>query len=103
MELINFCSAATDTSAITLIYLFWELGRNPDLTARIRQELTDIPLNDGAVKHVSLGSCSFLEAALTESMRMHPAVTWGLPRETPPGGAVVDGVYVPEGVGSSAQ
>ncbi|KAL1953223.1 hypothetical protein VTO42DRAFT_3365 [Malbranchea cinnamomea] len=96
-EIGGLCFAATDTASTTLIYLFWELGRNPDIAARIREELFDAPLVDGAVPYTSTIASRWLEATLLETLRKYPAGPSGLPRDTPRGGCVIDGVYVPEG------
>lgn len=88
--------AATDTAAITLVYLFWELGRHPDVVENIRQELADAPLVDGAVPYTSAATSRWLEAALMESLRIHPVGPAGFLRDAPRGGHVVDGIYVPK-------
>lgn len=98
MEISNLCFAATDTTAITLIYLFWELGRNPVLAEQLRAELADIQLIEGVVHHQSVSTLPYLNAVLTETLRLYPATPSGLQRETPAGGWCLDGIYVPQQV-----
>ena len=97
-ELGGLSFAATDTAAITLNYLFWELGRQPHVVERVRKDLADVQLVDGAVPYTAAVRSRWLEAVFMESMRIHPVAPAGLPRDTPPGGYFIDGILVPEGV-----
>lgn len=100
-ELGGLSFAATDTAAITLNYLFWELGRHPEVVAKIREELADVQLVDGAVPYTAAVTSRWLEAVFTESMRIHPVAPGGVPRDTPPGGYMIDGILAPGGVSIS--
>ena len=42
-----FSIAGTDTTAITLSYFCWELGRRPDIVEKLRAELDTVPLSAG--------------------------------------------------------
>ncbi|KAK2764961.1 hypothetical protein FQN54_008660 [Arachnomyces sp. PD_36] len=96
VEISNLCFAATDTTAITLIYLFWELGRNSALAEQLRAELAGIPLHEGVIRHRSVSDLPFLDAVITETLRLYTATPSGLQRETPMGGWTLDGIYVPQ-------
>lgn len=98
VEISNLCFAATDTTGTSLVYLFWELARNPDLAERLRSLLTDLPLVDGAIQHQSVSNLPFLDALIMEGLRAYPPIPAGLPREAPVGGCNIDGIYVPQGV-----
>ena len=41
-----------------------------------------------------------LDAVINEGLRLHPAAPASLPRETPAGGRMLNGVHVPEKVSS---
>ncbi|PGH35069.1 hypothetical protein GX50_02100 [[Emmonsia] crescens] len=97
VEISNLCFAATDTTGTSLVYLFWELARNPDLAERLRSLLTDLPLVDGAIQHQSVSNLPFLDALIMEGLRAYPPIPAGLPREAPVGGCNIDGIYVPQG------
>ncbi len=77
-HLITLVAAAHDTSTSTLTWLLYELGRNPEVTKRLRSELTGVtngsPLNVESISHLR-----YLDLVLKEVERMHPAVT-GAPR-----------------------
>ncbi|QSS50125.1 cytochrome P450 monooxygenase [Histoplasma capsulatum var. duboisii H88] len=97
VEISNLCFAATDTTGTALVYLFWELARNPHLAERLRSELADLPLVDGVIQHQSVSNVPFLEALIMEGLRAYPPLPSGLLREAPVGGCAIDGIYVPQG------
>ncbi|PGH02086.1 hypothetical protein AJ79_07723 [Helicocarpus griseus UAMH5409] len=86
VEISNFCFAGADTTADSLVYLFWELARNPAVAEKLRLELAGIPLGNGVVQHKSVSKLPFLDAVATEALRLYPPTPSGLPRVTPVGG-----------------
>ena len=96
MWITYFKSAAgADSTALTLTFCVWELLRNPEILKTLQQEIDSC---DGIPGVVELESLKYLDAVLKESMRFHSAVMGYMPRVSPPGGAMVEGVYLPEGV-----
>jgi cytochrome P450 len=88
-----------DTTSTTLTYLFWEFSRHPELQSRLRAELAS---KNGGIeglptyKHII--DLPVLDALIQEGLRLHPAAPASLPRETPSGGRVLNGVFIPEKV-----
>jgi hypothetical protein len=107
-EMFSHSSAAHETSGVTLTYLMFELSKQSELQARLREELRSLetPLLLGgegrklpnAKEVVEL---PLLDALIMETLRLYPAVPGGQPRVTPapsnslggfngiPGGVVV--------------
>lgn len=88
--------AGSETTATTLTGLTFYLLQNPaclqKLTEQVRgafPSFDDINADDAA-------TLPYLHGCIEEGLRLFPAVTIGLPRDSP--GSVVDGNYIPEGV-----
>ncbi|TKA75502.1 hypothetical protein B0A55_04652 [Friedmanniomyces simplex] len=97
MEVGNLVFAGTDTTSITLTYLFWALARFPDWQDRIRVEL-DQKLGDaarGPYDHQSIRSLPTLEAVINDGLRLDPTAPGSLPRITPPDGWQYKGYKIP--------
>lgn len=82
--------------------MIYYLCKNPSVQAQIVQELESLfPDNlqgEKPLAYTRLNKVSLLEHAETESLRLHPPIGYAMPRDTPPGGVVICGVYVPGGV-----
>ncbi|OCH95943.1 cytochrome P450 [Obba rivulosa] len=88
--------AGSDTTAGVLIYLFYFLLTEKDAYNRLREELDNaFPDPDAPLDLATLDSLPYLNAVLDESLRLGTPFP-GLPRVAPQGGAMVDGVYIPE-------
>ena len=87
---------------MTLTYMIWELAKRPDWQEKIRLELRgQLDGNDAGVPAFNdLVNLPILDAVGQEALRLHPAAPASLPRETPKGGRVLNGVHVPAGVSS---
>ena len=92
--------AGSDTTSISLAAATFYMARNPivqtRLAAEVRQafpSVKDIRGGDRLQKH-----CKYLQAFIKETLRMSPPTPADMPREVLPGGIVVDGTYVPEGL-----
>lgn len=89
-----------DTTSTTLTYLFWELTRLPEWQSRLHEELSaQKEWVNGIPSYNEVKDLPVLEAVIEEALRLHPAAPASLPRETPQGGRVLNGVMVPEKVG----
>ncbi|EON67623.1 hypothetical protein W97_06766 [Coniosporium apollinis CBS 100218] len=97
-EISNLTFAATDTAAIALTYMFWELAQHPELQDELREELRKIPLPpmSGVPDHKDLVNLPLLNAVIQETLRKHSPVPAGLMRTAPPGGRMMEGYFVPE-------
>ncbi|EAW10404.1 cytochrome P450 [Aspergillus clavatus NRRL 1] len=89
--------AGSDTTAVTLSSIFYELVRHPGEMAKLRAELA--PYATGADDGEFLGSqiahLDHLNGVINEALRLYPPVPGLLARRTPKEGIVVDGVYIP--------
>ncbi|KAI0191579.1 cytochrome P450 [Astrocystis sublimbata] len=91
--------AGSDTTATTLIHSFYELGRDPNVVHKIRQELEQHGIrNDESLQIPLLSRMEYLTAFLYETLRLHPTNPGGLFRLTPQGGVKINGHYLPGGV-----
>ncbi|KAI4152136.1 MAG: hypothetical protein L6R39_001887 [Caloplaca ligustica] len=90
--------AGSETTATLLSGATYYLLTNPEILGKLQAEIrgTFQAENDITLQSLS-NSCllPYLEAVLTESLRMYPPVPANLPRITGPGGDVVDGRFVP--------
>ncbi|KAL1678133.1 cytochrome P450 [Schizophyllum commune] len=73
-EAVGHTIAGTDTTAISLSYLCWELGRRPDIAARLTAELDDAMDDPTGVPDMSvLQSLPYLNAFVKEGLRIYGA------------------------------
>jgi cytochrome P450 len=100
-------NAGSDTTAIALRSIIYNLLRTPSAKAKVLSEIDDhrrrgalsLPATyDEAMK------LPYLQACMYEGIRVCPSVGINLPRVVPAGGAELGGYYVPEGtvVGANA-
>jgi cytochrome P450 len=69
-ELIVFMGAGHDTTATTMAYTLWQLGRHPDLQDRVRAEVDAI--GDRQLTPDDVGSLGYTVQALHEALRLCP-------------------------------
>jgi cytochrome P450 len=97
--------AGTDTSAATLCGLFFYIAHSPRILGKLT---TEVRTTFESVQEIMLGSklskCQYLRACVDEALRISPPAPSELPREVPPGGALIQGQFYPVGtiVGCSA-
>uniref|UniRef100_A0A0D9VHC1 Cytochrome P450 n=1 Tax=Leersia perrieri TaxID=77586 RepID=A0A0D9VHC1_9ORYZ len=89
--------AGSDTMSITLEWAMAELLRNPSAMAKARAELKDVLGDKEAVEEADAARLPYLQAALKESMRLHPVGPLLLPHCAEEDGAEVAGYKVPKG------
>ena len=77
--------------APTLVFLFYELARNPCHADKLYEEIANIDTNE----HHKLQGLSHLNGLINETLRLHPPVPSGGYRETPEEGLTVAGRYIP--------
>jgi len=94
--------AGASTGSVTMSWMIYYLCKNPGIKGQLVKELEDMfPDNmDGSssVPFTKLNKLSLLEATEIECLRMHPPIGYAMPRDTPPGGAVICGLFIPGGV-----
>jgi cytochrome P450 len=85
-----------------MAWTIYHLLKNPLIESRLISQLSALfPENLSGTSPLpfhTLNKISLLEHAELESLRLHPPLGNALPRDTPPQGSVIAGVYVPGGV-----
>lgn len=82
---VSFILAGRDTSSVALVWFFWLIYKHPDVEAKVHSEIHQIilrrcpPVGQQAHRDVvftpeELTDMVYLEAALSESLRLYPAV-----------------------------
>lgn len=100
-------AAGSDTTAIYLRTIFYNLLRHPRTLARLRAEL-DLAASENRLSQPvtwkETRNLDYLDAVIKESGRIHPPFGLPLERVVPDGGAVVCGEFLPGGtvIGMSA-
>eukprot|EP00253_Pinus_taeda_P021173 PITA_21173 len=85
--ILNFMIAGRDTTAVTLCWFVHLLCKNPDVEGKILQEICglvkenecmsieeSISMFSQSLTHTVLDNMHYLQAALSEALRLHPAV-----------------------------
>lgn len=97
-ETTNLLFAGTDTTGNTLTYFFYEMAHHPEWMVKMREELKEAVGDQDFPAYSAVSELPILEAVIYELWRVWPAAPSALQRVTPEGGAVIDGVFVSEGV-----
>lgn len=110
--LLNFTVAGRDTTAVLLTWFTFELTRHPEVETKILEEIKSV-LADPALmqddeaasgkvgKYLAIvRSSPYLEAALLETLRLHPSVPQD-ERETVVDDTLPDGTKIPKGTSVS--
>ncbi|KAI7822289.1 cytochrome P450, partial [Kickxella alabastrina] len=96
-ETINGLMAGSDTSSSTLAWTIHFFLLHPHTYSRVIKEVRSQFDRDHMITfNESREHFPFLQACIYETLRLVPA-TNELPRRMPPGGAVFQGHYIPEG------
>lgn len=99
-EAANFIVAGTDTTAITLTYLIYNVLKDRDLQKRLEDEVETLreTFDSRDVEGLEL-----LNAVLEEALRLWGAAPGSLLRMVPKNGVHLDGYFVPEDTTVSTQ
>ncbi|GJN91473.1 hypothetical protein Rhopal_004496-T1 [Rhodotorula paludigena] len=96
----SILGAGSDTTAITMRALLGYLMKHKDIYDQVMHEI-DEAFATGAlslpVTYADGTKLPFFQACLKETLRLHPAVPWTLPRVVPKEGAVLAGHYFAAG------
>jgi cytochrome P450 len=93
-ELMTFVNAGHETTAVTLSWALFEIGRDPALRARLEAEV-DAQLEGEAPTLARLARLDLLGRTIREVLRLHPP-GWAIPREALADDEI-DGVLIPKG------
>jgi cytochrome P450 len=95
-EMSAILNAGSDTTAIALTNVMYNLVRNPRCLQRLREEVDSVLDDDETISpHEKVRHLPYLRACLDESLRIIPPSSFGLPRRTPPEGATILGEWIP--------
>ncbi|KAH6613096.1 cytochrome P450 3A17 [Boeremia exigua] len=96
----NLIVAGSDTTAVTLTYLVYAVLKDPELQARLEQEV--VGLSD-QLNMTELESAPVLNSVIEETLRLYGAAPGALPRIVPSQGFDVAGYRIPPGIEVSTQ
>jgi cytochrome P450 len=92
-EAAVFMVAGSDTTAVTMTYLFWSVLKRPDLQQRLEAEVAKLrpDFTDEDVAQLPL-----VNNIIDETLRLYGPGNGPSVRYVPPGGATFHGIYLPE-------
>jgi cytochrome P450 len=93
-ELMTFVNAGHETTAVSLAWSLYAIGRDPELRARLEAEL-DATLGDARPDFAALARLDLLGRTIREVLRLFPP-GWAIPREALADDEI-DGVRIPKG------
>lgn len=97
-EMTTLLIAGSGTITTGMTSLLWCLSRWPESYNKAVQEVRSTFKTPESIGMNSLlADCTYLKACFYEAMRVFPAPTTPLYRESGPGGAVICGIHIPEG------
>lgn len=101
---VNNIIAGSDTTAISLNAALYHIYTIPRVLNKLREELDSMEkqcMVSDPVTFEEAQKMPYLQAVISEALRIHPAVGVSLAREVPEGGASIHGYFFPEGVSHS--
>lgn len=93
-EAATFIIGGAETTSTALVYLTWAVLKRPDLQRRVEEEVATLrpDFTDEDVEALPL-----LNRVIQENLRLYSPTAGANARVCPPGGATIEGVYVPGG------
>ncbi|KAK5188785.1 hypothetical protein LTR47_011277 [Exophiala xenobiotica] len=90
---VLFIIAGSGTTATTLIYLMYEVGKRPEIQARLEEEIRDAFPDDSLFPNFDIASnLPYLNGVLQEVLRLRSPIPTVAPRISP--GKVISGQYI---------
>lgn len=77
-QLIAVLLAGRDTTAATLSWAFYELGRHPEVVRRLRAEVLDQVGPSRAPTYRDIKDMKYLQNVMNETLRLYPAVPFNV-------------------------
>jgi cytochrome P450 len=90
--------AGSETTATTLLGVFYKLATHPEIQEKLYQVLKKRFSNESQISVESTKDVDYLDAVISEALRLCYAIPGGLPRVVPQGGGEFGGRWVPGGV-----
>lgn len=98
LNMALFISAGTDTTATTLTGWTYYVCTHPDIYSRLVREVRGAFVGVDDIKWEKVRNLRYLDATINEALRLFPPSAASQQRIVPPGGATIDGYYVPQGM-----
>ncbi|KAF4459705.1 n-alkane-inducible cytochrome P450 [Fusarium albosuccineum] len=77
-QIIAVLLAGRDTTACTLSWALYELGRHPEAVVKLRAEILDTLGSERTPTYDDLKNMTYLKAVLNETLRLYPAVPFNV-------------------------
>jgi cytochrome P450 len=90
--------AGSETTATLLTGFTYYLATHPSVYSKLMQEIRSAFTTQKDITMTSVEKLEYLNACIREALRVYPPVPTGFARVAPPGGGMVSGYFVPEGV-----
>ncbi|KAH8434410.1 cytochrome P450 [Aspergillus melleus] len=88
--------AGSETTAVVLSLVIYELARRPGQLEKLRQEIAPYVSDPGEeILNSDIQHLEHLNAVIMEVLRLYPPVPTQMQRKTPPDGIAVEGVHIP--------
>ena len=88
-------TAGSDTSYSAIVYAFYYLAKNPSMQQRLREEVQEAFISESTPDWTKLSTLPLLDGIINETLRLHPPVPSGMPRQTPKSGVQIGPYWVP--------
>lgn len=95
--------AGSETTATTLTAVLFFLLTNTGAHEKLVAEVRNAFASEDEITIAGVNKLEYLLACLNETMRMLPAVPFGLPRVVSKGGRMMNRKFVPQDVGASRE
>nr|ACD39760.1 cytochrome P450 [Hypomyces subiculosus] len=100
-EITSNCTAlilgGAETISSALSGTTYYLTKNPEAMAKVIEEVRSAFSSEDEITLTGTGHLKYLNAVITESLRMFPPFAGASPRQVPRGGATIAGEFIPAG------
>lgn len=90
-------TAGSDTTSSTMTVVLYYLLRSPQTVQKLREEIASVAVDAQVKLKDAIQIMPYLNAIITETLRLFPQTGFGLPRVVPAGGAHICGHDFPSG------